>query len=182
MLQCQSKRLARAPCHYFWVNLIVSVILSAIGSIFGDFSVSANNGGWQSCGTLIANRQTQLMLVQYNADALFVDDEDGVNDVWKEMITNVQPGWEDDDDGGGVDDQEERCCCLVGMETSLLPDWSWKDMLTPKASCIHLLSGSVGSSSSSSSISWMGGNLPHKGVTTTSNSKNRPLPLALNPQ
>eukprot|EP00966_Prymnesium_polylepis_P121309 2803661-Prymnesium_polylepis.1 len=40
--------------------MLASVILSAIGLIVGEFSVSADNDGWSSRGTTIANREVQF--------------------------------------------------------------------------------------------------------------------------
>lgn len=95
--QSQAKRVARSPCTYLWVSMIIAIVLSFIAIVVGEFSVSANTGGWQSRGTLIADRQTQLLAIQLNQEDLFTGD----NEYWQELIDNVQPGWEDDDDDAG---------------------------------------------------------------------------------
>jgi hypothetical protein len=100
----QAKRMARNPCWHLNVCLVVAVMLSAIAMIVGEFSVSAESGGWQSRGTLIADRQTQLMLVDYNQWGLFY----GGEAAWDELLNNVQPGWEDDDDGEVEEGSERR--------------------------------------------------------------------------
>jgi hypothetical protein len=81
----------RNPCYCFWVALILSLALSFIGLIVGDFAVAVDNAGWQSRGTLIADRHTQFLLVNENRQRLF---NDQTGDVWRDLIDNVQPGWE----------------------------------------------------------------------------------------
>ena len=95
--ESQAKRVARNPCKYLLVSMFCAIALSAVGIIVGEFAVSANTGGWQSRGTMIADRQTQLMVVREHQEDLFTGD----NDYWQELIDNVQPGWEDDDDDDG---------------------------------------------------------------------------------
>ena len=87
-------RMASRPCTHLLVSLVLSIALSAIGLIVGDFSVAVDNAGWQSRGTLIADRQTQLMLTQFNVDKLFYGDESD----WEDLMKNVQPGWESSGD------------------------------------------------------------------------------------
>ncbi|KAG7341385.1 Patched family protein [Nitzschia inconspicua] len=90
----ESKRVARCPCTYFWFALVISLALSFIALIVGEFEVSAETGGWQSRGTLISNRQTQTMLATQFQSNLFY----GGEDAWDDLINNVQPGWETEDD------------------------------------------------------------------------------------
>jgi hypothetical protein len=52
--------------------------------------VTVDNSGWQSRGTLIADRQTQLSLVLSNYFSLWGGDVA----VWSDLENNVQPGWE----------------------------------------------------------------------------------------
>jgi hypothetical protein len=59
----------------------------------GDFDVSVDNAGWQSRGTLIADRETQLMMAGVYQDYLFY----GGPEAWEDLLTNVQPGWESED-------------------------------------------------------------------------------------
>jgi hypothetical protein len=97
--QRRSKHMARYPCTYLWITLVISLILSFVALTVGQFEVSAENGGWQSRGTLIADRQTQLMLaLEYNS-YLF----EGNDEAWIDLTTNVQPG-----DNGDDDDEEEE--------------------------------------------------------------------------
>jgi hypothetical protein len=87
----------RNPCIYFWVAFVVSIAISLIGLIVGNFAVAVDNAGWQSRGTLIADRHTQFMLAYEHRYALF---SDTTGEVWRDLIENVQPGWESvgDDD------------------------------------------------------------------------------------
>jgi hypothetical protein len=87
----QARRMARTPCRHFWTFLVLSLLLSIVGMVMGKFTVSAQTGGWQSRGTMIADRQTQLMLLQRNAKYLFK----GGETAWVDLTTNVQLGWED---------------------------------------------------------------------------------------
>jgi hypothetical protein len=89
----------RNPCIYFWVAFAISLALSIIGLIVGNFAVAVDNAGWQSRGTIIADRHTQFMLVHYNRNELFYDT---TGEVWRDLIDNVQPGWESDDDDDSV--------------------------------------------------------------------------------
>lgn len=91
----EAMRMARNPCCYFWVSLLGTLALGVIGLIFGDFAVAADNSGWWSRGTLIADRQTQLSMVQTFNLELFTDTTD---QAWLELISTVQEGWESDDD------------------------------------------------------------------------------------
>jgi hypothetical protein len=115
----QAKRMARNPCVHLWVSLVISIALSVIGLIVGNFSVSVDNAGWNSRGTLISDRHAQLMLTQYNQEYLFY----GGEDAWVDMITTVRPGWETDDD-----DSSRR---LASAPFKDAMDGSWKAMLTP---------------------------------------------------
>eukprot|EP00934_Nitzschia_sp_Nitz4_P004646 Nitzschia sp. Nitz4//scaffold228_size32365//15936//19222//NITZ4_007906-RA/size32365-augustus-gene-0.41-mRNA-1//-1//CDS//3329542819//4636//frame0 len=87
-------RIARYPHTHMWTSLILAVVIGMIGMVVGDFSVSADNAGWQSRGTLIADRHTQVMLTEGNVEELFF----GGDAVWEDLLNNVQPGWESDDD------------------------------------------------------------------------------------
>ena len=96
--QRESKRLARNPCLYFWTSLVVSIILSVIAMIVGEFSVSANTGGWTSRGTLIADRHTQVMMTLYFQEYLFF----GGDAAWADLTHNVQTGWETEATNGNA--------------------------------------------------------------------------------
>lgn len=89
----------RNSCIYFWVAFVVSIALSLIGLIVGNFAVAVDNAGWQSRGTLIADRHTQFMLVREHRYALF---SDTTGEVWRDLIENVQPGWESSGDDDSV--------------------------------------------------------------------------------
>ena len=86
-------RMARRPKTQFWVAFGVSFGLSFIGMAFGDFSISTEGGGWQSRGTLIADRQTQVLMITEHEDILSLGD----SAAWEELTTNIQPGWEEDE-------------------------------------------------------------------------------------
>ena len=62
-LQRESKRMARNPCIYLWVSMLITLALSAIGLIAGDFRIEVENEGWWSRGTLQSSRQRQANLV-----------------------------------------------------------------------------------------------------------------------
>ncbi|CAB9499985.1 dispatched homolog 1 [Seminavis robusta] len=110
-LQRQAMRMARWPKTYFWIGFIISFGLSAVGMVLGEFSISNEEGGWQSRGTLIADRTTQVLMVTRHTKYLFPSE---TNEVWwQDLTNNVQPGWEDDDLLENrrlmeIDDQEEE--------------------------------------------------------------------------
>ena len=91
----RAKSVGRRPWIQFWISFLVSSALSAVGIIVGDFSVSVDNAGWQSRGTLISDRHSQVLMVLVNRQSLFYEGEP----VWEDLINNVQPGWEIEDDG-----------------------------------------------------------------------------------
>ena len=97
--------MARRPCLWFSVAWFVTLTLSVVGIIVGDFQVAVDNAGWTSRGTLIADRTTQIELVLDNLDSLTRPDN-GAR--WNDLLNNVQEGWEegDDDDEIRVDDDE----------------------------------------------------------------------------
>ena len=130
ILQNQAKRVARKPCTYLWISVFLSLALSAIGIIVGEFSVSANTGGWSSRGTLIADRQTQLMVVQEHQLDLFTGD----SQYWQEIIDNVQPGWEDDDENTG----RRLTTSLEELTAELAAATAVVDYLRPKSDRIEI--------------------------------------------
>ena len=89
-LEMYAKRVARNPRTHLLVSLTIAIILSAIAFAVGDFSISSETGGWQSRGTLLADRHTQQLLTQNNAANMFL----GGDEVWDDLIDNVQPGWQ----------------------------------------------------------------------------------------
>ena len=81
----------------------------------GGFDANVDNAGWQSRGTDIANKQTQLLLVNRFKDELFAEGQPK----WTDLLSNVQPGWQteslgDDGDDGlnrrlkSIDDEESQ--------------------------------------------------------------------------
>ena len=99
--QRQAMRVAHRPCTYLWVALLISLTISVLGLYFGDFTVTVDNAGWNSRGTLIADRHTQFLLTHLNRHELFEDD---TGEVWQDLMDNVQPSWETDDDEINEDD------------------------------------------------------------------------------
>jgi hypothetical protein len=89
----QARRMARNPWTHLCSSLLLAIGLSVIGLVVGKFSISSENGGWESRGTLISDRQTQLLLTQINQEYLF----SGGDDAWEDLINNVQPGWDEED-------------------------------------------------------------------------------------
>lgn len=74
------------------------------GFTVGGFDASVDNAGWQSRGTDIANKQTQLLLIRRHKDDMFQKGDAK----WVDMINNVQVGWQSgrvDDDGEDNDDE-----------------------------------------------------------------------------
>lgn len=100
----QFKRMARTAWIHLNISLMVSVVLSALAMTVGDFEPSVDNAGWQSRGTLIADRQTQLMLTEAYHEYLFF----GGEDAWKDLLNNVQPGWDTDAIGSQTDSDRRQ--------------------------------------------------------------------------
>ena len=96
-LELYARKVARNPCTHLLTALTIALTLSIIAITVGDFAVNSETGGWQSRGTLLANRQTQQMLTLTNSFNMLL----GGDKVWDDLINNVQPGWqvEPDDEG-----------------------------------------------------------------------------------
>eukprot|EP00978_Attheya_sp_CCMP212_P030041 scaffold109067_cov80-Attheya_sp.AAC.1 len=84
--------MANRPCLHLLTALVVAIALSVFGLIVGDFSISAENDGWQSRGTRIADRQAQVILVDSNRDELFGDDPA----IWDDLQKNIQKRVDED--------------------------------------------------------------------------------------
>jgi len=117
---------ARNPCRFFVVAVIVSVALSLIGLIVGEFAVEVESEGWWSRGTLQANRETQMILVKAKSVALFYYENQSnspdvsITSVWDDLTQNNQAGFDaliggyhnqsyyDDDDTEEEEEGEEE--------------------------------------------------------------------------
>jgi hypothetical protein len=123
----QAKAVARNPCIYLWVALIVSFAMSAIAIIVGEFTIEAESNGWTTRGTVIADRQSQSILVRnYQWDLLH-----GGEEAWERLTNNIQqPRWEteeESEDGGDGDDGRRR-----------LSADSLRDVILPKSDILYL--------------------------------------------
>ena len=117
-VQREAMRVARNPCTYFWISFLSSLALGVIGMIAGNFDVAADNNGWNSRGTKIADRETQMHMVREFGQELYGDTTD---EVWLDLINNVQDGWETDDD-----DERRRLMVPVnpdGMSWDNMDSW-----------------------------------------------------------
>jgi len=90
-MQRRARCVARNPWIHFNVAMGVALTLSVIGMVVGNFTVSVDNAGWQSRGTLIADRQTQMSLALYAQKLISQENTDAV---WDNLLNNVQSGWE----------------------------------------------------------------------------------------
>lgn len=97
ILANSAKRMARNPCRHFVVAFVASLAVSVAGFFFGDFSVSADNTGWLSRGTSIADQTTQLLLLNRHDFEL-----NGNPSLWKDLTSNVQLGFE------GAEPEDDR--------------------------------------------------------------------------
>jgi len=90
LMQREAARMARNSKTYLFASLFLCTLVSYIGIQAGGFTISNDSTGWISRGSLIANRQTQLLLTQMNAEKLVTGDPDA----WDEIIDNVQGDWQ----------------------------------------------------------------------------------------
>jgi len=116
LIERSAMRMARWPKTHFWVALLVTLVASVIGFFVGGFTLDTNNVGWESRGTTISTRQTQLSLLHYNEKRLFNEGES----VWEDLLRNVQRDKEDllfyvqtggrtfEDDNNIVEDGDDR--------------------------------------------------------------------------
>jgi len=111
--------MARNPCKWFGVAWVLTLAFSVIGIIVGDFVVDVDNAGWTSRGTLIANRETQVLLIKENRFGL---SEPNNNALWDDLTSNVQAGWySDDDDFDQPDDDDLRLRRLTTRREAVQP-------------------------------------------------------------
>jgi hypothetical protein len=102
LFSSQSRFVARNPWICFGVAFLVATVLSVIGLVVGDFQVAADNAGWRTRGTLIADRHQQVILVLFNRYRLFYEGESA----WEDLTNNVQSSWEGDDDDDEVSERQ----------------------------------------------------------------------------
>ena len=107
-----ARSVARHPCIYLSVSLLLSTTLAMIGMIVGNFAINANSMGWRSRGTFIADRHTQQMLTTFHQGQMLY----GGDDVWDDLINNVQPGWETMLNGNNDDDDHRERRNLMEQE------------------------------------------------------------------
>jgi len=62
-LQRESKRVARKPCIYLCSSMFLSLLLSVIGLVIGEFAIEVENEGWWSRGTPESDKNRQANLV-----------------------------------------------------------------------------------------------------------------------
>lgn len=108
---------AQNPWTHFCSAWLVVLAVSAIGLVVGDFSVTADNLGWTSRGTLIADRHTQVGLVRANRKDLARSDNSAM---WENLLGNVQPGWETSKGAAARSSTQSRA---LGGKESCITDW-----------------------------------------------------------
>jgi hypothetical protein len=84
--QRAANHMARHTCQYLSFCWVATVVFSVVGLVVGDFKVAVDNGGWYSRGTLISNRETQVLLVRKFQEQLSSGDETA----WENVTGNVQ--------------------------------------------------------------------------------------------
>jgi len=109
VLQKTSKCVARNPCLFLWIAMMISIGLSLVGLIVGEFAVEVESEGWWSRGTLQANRQMQMTLVIAKSNALLNSEDDSV---WNDLLLNNQAGFDvllsgDESMTAAVENQDE---------------------------------------------------------------------------
>jgi len=92
LLERLARGVARWPKTCLIVSLFVATILSFIGIYFGNFEIVVENVGWPSRGTVVADRQTQNLLVRQHS--LKLSNPNISSYYWEDLTTNIQPGWE----------------------------------------------------------------------------------------
>mmetsp|Transcript_5011 Transcript_5011/g.14599 ORF Transcript_5011/g.14599 Transcript_5011/m.14599 type:complete len:1206 (+) Transcript_5011:1375-4992(+) len=115
-LQIPAKRVARNPCTHLWASLAAAVGISLVAVTVGKLQMGTDSTGWTSRGTMIADRQSQVGLVNAYRDQLSTGD----SAVWNHLIHNVQPGWELGRDGVDDDGDDNRVRRNLQSETERL--------------------------------------------------------------
>lgn len=101
---------ARKPWKILTINVILVIIISVIAIEIGDFKVQVDNKGWRSRGTLVADREMQVDIMNQNLEKLF-QDTDG--SVWNRLKTELQMGYVDLEER---DENYERKRKLLGFD------------------------------------------------------------------
>jgi hypothetical protein len=134
VLESYSISIAKHPYKHFCISLTIALVLGAIGMLVGNFTVAADNSGWLSRGTEIANQFTQWLLVHQHREALWRSASTSQTAIWDELTENVQPGWQIGVDSAATlkddaSDSDKRTRLLTNKVTShnavgALPEWS----------------------------------------------------------
>lgn len=80
---------SRNPFIFLSLSFCIATGVSVLGYLLVGFDVSADLDGWLSRGTLIANQNTQITLINRNTPDLFA----GENALWDRLTGEVQPGF-----------------------------------------------------------------------------------------
>ena len=118
-----AKFMARNPWRHFFAALLISIALSVIGMTVGNFNVAVNNTGWQSRGTLIADRHQQVLMVLEHLAEL----SSGDSAYWTELEDNVQPGRESSEG-----DNSQRRLFATPDSHEWIRRLEWKEPLTTR--------------------------------------------------
>lgn len=129
-----SVRVANRPCLHFWLSFLLSLGIGMVGLTVGDFSVSVDNAGWYSRGTLIADRHQQYLLVDTYREELYAD-EDG--SVWDFLENERQVQVNTDDD-----DEDRRLVTVVEDPSIARPtEWNWETLGSQLQAGMQFLQG-----------------------------------------
>lgn len=119
-----SRNMATYAGRWLVISLAITLAISAIGFVLGEFTIDSDNKGWQSRGTLIADRQAQVWTITQNQWRLAAENNDAV---WEDLIQNVQPGWETNGDNDRRRNLESTENTLHGHRqrtlTTTAPTW-----------------------------------------------------------
>eukprot|EP00977_Amphora_coffeiformis_P011860 scaffold2907_cov161-Amphora_coffeaeformis.AAC.6 len=119
----RSIAIADRPWTYCCSSLLLTLILGVGGLVAGGFTVTVDGAGWESRGTLIADRHMQFMIIDYNSDALY-NDKSG--EIWTDLIENKQENYFDDDD-----DDSRRLIEKIDVNVSPRPFFDSGDIAFP---------------------------------------------------
>lgn len=146
-----SRYMARHAWKTIIFSLIITTVISAVGLIVGEFSISVDNDGWRSRRTKISKRGIQLsVLANFQQELFWKATEDGGNQgLWeklqKERLSSFNWDWIDEE--GNIASGDDR----RQLEDEVCDSWHGSDKMRDGDNLVFVWQTSPGESESSDS-------------------------------
>ena len=103
LVERSAMAVARWPRTCLSVSLSLCLLCSCFGLYYGDFSVSVDQEGWMSRGSVVADRHQQTVMIRKKRRDLVAGDAA----FWDDLTENVQSSWETANNGRRLSSEEE---------------------------------------------------------------------------